>query len=85
MNTNDLMIILVSIAAFSGVLVALGYYTFRLFGEVESAGRHPVLARRNTPQIVSRRRPALFPGIICALPMHQVKRAEAPMNDIWSR
>lgn len=85
MNTNDLMIILVSIAAFSGVLAALAYYAFRFFGGLEAAGRRPVLARRSTPQIVNRRRSALFPGIICALPMHQVKRAEAPMNDIWSR
>jgi hypothetical protein len=79
------MIFLVSIAAFSGVLVALAYYTFRVFGEVEAVGRQPVSARSAAPQIITRRRATSFPGIICALPMHQVKRADAPMNDIWTR
>ena len=85
MNTNDLMIFLAAIAIFSSVLVALAYYTFRISGGVESSGRQTVSSRKISPQIVSRRRATSFPGIICALPMHQVRRADAPMTDIWSR
>jgi hypothetical protein len=85
MNTNELTIFLVSIAAFSGVVAALGYYILRSLGAAETASRQTAPLRRVTPQIISRRRATSFPGIICALPMHQVKRADAPMSDIWSR
>jgi hypothetical protein len=85
MNTNDLTVFLVSIAAFSIAFTVIAYYTLRLSGEVEKAGHQPARSHRVAPQVISRRRATSFPGIICALPMHQVKRADAPMTDIWSK
>jgi hypothetical protein len=88
MNTNDLMIFLVAIAALSGTLMIFAHHAFRAIRRLETAAMRPVRrgqVRGDYPQIAKRKRAASFPGIICALPMHQVKRAEAPMNDIWSR
>jgi hypothetical protein len=79
MNTTDLMIFMVSMAVCMGAVALLGYFAFRSIISSRRTARNPP----SRPQF--ERRVRAFPGIICALPMHQVKRAEAPMTDIWSR
>jgi hypothetical protein len=84
MNTDDLMIYMVSTAVFTLIAVILGHYAIRYLNLAEVA-RKRVAAnasrRREVRPAVSQRRAHSYPGIICALPMYQVKRAEASMGE----
>ena len=84
MNTIDLTVYLVSIFLSAGALALSAYY---MAGFQREADKQLLKnkARRSTSPRVLQRRQTSFPGIVCALPMHHVKRADAPMTDIWSR
>lgn len=84
MNTDELIIYMVSTAVFTLVAAVLGFYAFRSLHFAAAPPKHtmaPVLRKNGVRPAISSRRAHSYPGIICALPMYQVKRAEPPMSE----